>query len=203
MARLLELMAPDTAADLLGGMDPARVEMLLKPLGEAQRNRIVDLLRFPPDTAGGIMTNQLPVLPADVDGRRPRGRSCRSSCTAPDFVYYIYVVDDLARGNLQGVVTLREFVLATTTSSSARSCAAELSTLDPLEPAIEAARRVADQDLAAMPVVARDGRLLGAVTIDAAIAPDRARRGGASKCRGSSRERSATSCRPPAVPAQR
>ena len=168
VARLLELMAPDIAADLLGGIDPVRVENLLKPLGEAQRNRIVDLLRFPPDTVGGIMTNQLPVLPATLTVAAAR-QVLQDQLAAPDFVYYIYVVDDLAGCHLKGVVTLREFVLATDDQLISQVMRGKISTLDPLEPAIEAARRVADQDLAAMPVVARDGRLLGAVTIDVAL----------------------------------
>jgi len=42
-------------------------------------------------------------------------------------------------------------------------------TIDPLEPSLDAARRVADHGLAALPVVGRDGRLLGAVTLDAAL----------------------------------
>lgn len=168
VARLLELMAPDIAADLLGGMDPVRVETLLKPLGEAQRNRIVDLLRFPPDTVGGIMTNQLPVLDATLTVASAR-QVLQDQLKAPDFVYYIYVVDDLARGNLQGVVTLREFILARDDQLISEMMRGELSTLGPLEPASEAARRVADEDLAAMPVVSRDGRLLGAVTIDVAM----------------------------------
>ena len=135
---------------------------------EAQRNRIVDLLRYPPDTAGGIMTNQLPLLPATLTVAAAR-EVLRDQLTAPDFVYYIYVVDDLAGGHLQGVVTLREFVLAKDEQLIADVMRAEVAALDPLQPAIEAARRVAEIHLAAMPVVGKDGRLLGAVTIDAAI----------------------------------
>jgi CBS domain-containing protein len=41
--------------------------------------------------------------------------------------------------------------------------------LQPLMPAIRAARAVAEQHLAALPVVTPDGRLLGAVTADSAL----------------------------------
>jgi Mg/Co/Ni transporter MgtE len=41
--------------------------------------------------------------------------------------------------------------------------------LDPLMPAQAAARQVAEHHLAALPVVSKDGRLLGAVTADAAL----------------------------------
>ena len=43
-------------------------------------------------------------------------------------------------------------------------------TVDPLESAEEAARRVAENHFAALPVVTREGRLVGAVTVDAAMA---------------------------------
>ena len=47
---------------------------------------------------------------------------------------------------------------------------ARVNSIDALAPARQAAREVADQQLAALPVSSRDGRLLGAVTVDAAIA---------------------------------
>ncbi|MGI9147369.1 MAG: magnesium transporter MgtE N-terminal domain-containing protein [Chloroflexota bacterium] len=168
VARLLELMAPDAAADLLGGIEPRRVERLVAAIGAEQRKRVLDLLRFPADTAGGIMTNHLPLLPATLTVAAAR-RILRDQLVAPDFVYYIYIVDDLGSGHLKGVVTLREFELADDDQLVADIIRADVSALDPLQPAIEAARRVADQHLSAMPVLAKDGRLLGAVTIDAAV----------------------------------
>ena len=45
-----------------------------------------------------------------------------------------------------------------------------VNSIDALAPARVAAREVADLQLAALPVSSRDGRLLGAVTVDAAIA---------------------------------
>jgi Mg/Co/Ni transporter MgtE len=168
VSRLLELMAPDAAADLLGRLDPQRAEALLNPLGAAQRTRILDLLRFPPDTAGGIMTNQVPILAGTLTVGEAR-EQLRDQLAAPDFVYYLYVVSDIGSGQLKGVVTLRELVLATDDQLISDVMRTEIATLDPLQPALEAARRVADQHLAAMPVIARDGRLLGAITIDAAV----------------------------------
>ena len=47
---------------------------------------------------------------------------------------------------------------------------ASVNTVDALEKAGNSARRVAEQHLAALPVTSRDGRLLGAITIDAAMA---------------------------------
>src|SRR5205814_5352962 len=57
--RLLALMAPDAAADLVGRLDPEIARTYLEALPGAPRKRLVDLLRYPDDVAGGIMTNQV------------------------------------------------------------------------------------------------------------------------------------------------
>jgi hypothetical protein len=50
--RLLRLIAPDAAADVLGRTPPEEVERLLARLEPTSRDRILNLLRFPFDTAG-------------------------------------------------------------------------------------------------------------------------------------------------------
>jgi magnesium transporter len=167
-ARLLDLMAPDAAAQLLGRIRQDRFELLLGRVPDAQRDRIVELLRFPPDTAGGIMTNQILVLPAALTIGQAR-QVLREQLAAPDFVYYIYVDDTLEDRRLQGVLTLRDFVLAADEQPITSVMNRTVSTVDALESAAAAARQVADQQLVALPVTAHDGRLLGAITIDAAV----------------------------------
>lgn len=67
---LLSLMAPDAAADLLGYLAPERATRLLAQVPTLARDLILDLLRFPDDTAGGIMTNQLVLVRASAPGWR-------------------------------------------------------------------------------------------------------------------------------------
>jgi magnesium transporter len=128
----------------------------------------VDLLRYPPDAAGGIMTNDVVAAPADWTVDRARS-DLAEQLRAPDFVYYVYIVDDLETRRLRGVLTLRELLLADANDRLAGVMRPHLVAIDPLEPAASAAQRVADYNLAAIPVVGRDGRLLGAITADAVI----------------------------------
>jgi magnesium transporter len=166
--RLLQLMAPDNAADLLGRLGPERAREALEALPADRREPIVDLLRYPENTAGGIMTNDIVVVPYDLDVAQAR-KKLRPDLQRPDFVYYVYVVDDRDARHLQGVVTLRDLLLADDHDQIRKVMRKAVATLDPLMPAIDAARRVADQHLAALPVVSHDGRVLGAVTSDAAL----------------------------------
>ncbi len=166
--RLLELMAPDNAADLLGRLGPDRARACLEKLDDAYRLRLLDLLRYPDDTAGGIMTNDIVLVESRLSVGRAR-EAIRERLKSPDFVYYVYVVDDLESQRLEGVVTLRDLLMAETTDSIRDTMRTDVATLDPTMSAEAAARRVADQHLAALPVVDPDGRVVGAITSDAAL----------------------------------
>lgn len=167
--QLLALMAPDAAADLLARLTPDLAQAYLGQLPEQPSARLVELLRYPADTAGGIMTNDLVVAPLELSVAKAR-QMLRDQLASPDFIYYIYIVNTLAARQLRGVVTVRELLLADDACSLEEVMRADIITIDPLEPAQAAAQRVADNALAALPVVSRDGRLLGAVTADAAVA---------------------------------
>jgi magnesium transporter len=166
--RLLALMAPDLAADLLGRLQPERAQHFLEGLPVERRALIIDLLRYPEDTAGGIMTNQVVTVSGDLTVIEAR-RAIRAVLREPDFVYYVYVLRDGQSRHLEGVVTLRDLLVRDDNERIGDIMQRAVATLEPLMPATEAARRVADQHLAALPVVGHDGRLLGAVTADAAL----------------------------------
>jgi Mg/Co/Ni transporter MgtE len=166
--RLVSLMAPDNAADLLGRLGPERAKEVLDRLPAERREPVIDLLRYPADSAGGIMTNDVVLVPYNLHAAGAR-EAIRQDLARPDFVYYVYVVDDRDSRRLQGVVTLRDLLLAQDDQAIGDVMQRSIATLEPLMPAVEAARRVADQHLAALPVVANDGRLLGAITADTAL----------------------------------
>jgi len=167
--RLLELMAPDLAADLLGVLRPERAQAFLTRMSDGPRDLVMELLSYPVDTAGGIMTNQLACLPYAMRVGDAR-RDLKSSICAPDFTQYLYVVDDLEDRRLKGVVSLRDFAVADDHVRIAELMHPEVVSVDVEERASHAARRVAEQSRAALPVIGRGGRLLGAITVDAALA---------------------------------
>jgi CBS domain-containing protein len=166
--RLLQLMAPDNAADLLGRLGPEHARSSLEALEPEQRARVIDLLRYPEDTAGGIMTNDIVLVEANLSVAEAR-RRIRDELRNPDFVYYVFAVDEVESRHLLGVLTLRDLLVADEHDDVQHVMRRAVETLDPLVSADAAARRVADQHLAALPVVSNDGRVLGAVTADAAL----------------------------------
>ncbi|MFN8473577.1 MAG: hypothetical protein U0822_15415 [Anaerolineae bacterium] len=168
-ARLLGLMRPDLAADLVGYLDPAAAEKYLSRLEDGARERIVALLRYPENTAGGIMTNDIVITLADLRIEEIDD-NLRERLKEPDFVNFIYLVDDVASARLQGVVSLREIVTAQPTERLRDLMNPYLITVYALDSADFGARRVIDSQLVALPVIDHEGRIVGAITVDAAIA---------------------------------
>jgi len=167
--RLLALMAPNAAADLVGRLEPHQAQRYLNKLPPERGGRIVELLRYPEDTAGGIMTNEVVAVPGSLTVDEAR-QALGDQLTKPDFVYYVYIVGDEQTRRLRGVLTLRDFFLADEKRRLEEVMNPRLVTIDPFESADEAARRVAENGVAALPVVTPEGNLVGAVTFDAAIA---------------------------------
>lgn len=164
---LLARMAPDAAADLVGLLQPKTMRRYLEKIPRRQSERIIELLRYPEDTVGGIMTNDIAFLGEDLTIGEARNL-IPEKFSETDFVHLVYIVSDLKSRCLRGVVHLRN-LFADNEEKLKDIMDPFISTLNATDAAKEAAYRVVESQLAAMPVTDADGKLLGAVTIDAAI----------------------------------
>jgi Mg/Co/Ni transporter MgtE len=166
--RILARMAPNAAADLLGRQTPQVMKNYLERLPQEQTERLIELLRYPEDTVGGIMTNDFVSIPLDITVREAR-EMLHERLKFPDFTYFIYVIDSDDTRILRGVTTLREIMTAEADQQLEDIVNTHVSTLNPLESAVAAAYRVLDTHTAALPVTGGEGQLLGIVTVDAAV----------------------------------
>ncbi|MFN7926797.1 MAG: CBS domain-containing protein [Blastocatellia bacterium] len=168
-ARLLMLMAPDAAADLLGRLHTETAQHHLEQLPAEKSERVIELLRYPEDSVGGVMTNDVLFVPASLTVREAR-EALRERLRATDFAYFIYVVDDEDNRQLQGMIMLRELLTADDQCRLSDVMKPYVTTLNPLTPARAAADLLLSSHLAALPVLGQEGRLLGVMTVDAAVA---------------------------------
>ena len=167
--RLLALMAPDNATDLLARLQPATMRSYLERLPPKQAERIIELLRFPEYTVGGIMTNEVVYVRGDLTVGEAR-ETLREPLKNPDFIYLVYVVDNEKERILRGVISMRDLLTAPDETKLEEIMDPYVISLQPLDSAAASARRVLDSHMAALPVVNKDKRLLGVVTVDAAVA---------------------------------
>jgi CBS domain-containing protein len=166
--RVLHFMAPDLAADMVGRLDTETALQYLNRLPRESGERIVELLRYPENTVGGIMTNDVVMVSPHLKVGEAR-QVLREKLKGPDFVYFLYVVEDEAPHKLHGVISLRQFLMAEDDQTIEELMNPYLITLSPLDPPRVAAYKLLNSQLAAMPVIGAEGQLLGTVTIDAAI----------------------------------
>lgn len=165
---LLKIMAPDVAADLLGRVQTETMLRYLKLLPKIQSDRIVQLLQYPEDTVGGIMTNDIVFASMRLTIAEAR-KTLRERLKEPDFVYLIFIVGDEQTKQQRGVVPIRDLLTCDDEKTLEEIMDTRVPMLKATDGADKAAHQVIESQLAALPVVAPDGNLLGAVTVDAAV----------------------------------
>jgi magnesium transporter len=175
-ADILEEMSPDDAADLVADLsDRSRAEILaLMEQDEAEEVR--DLLAFPEDSAGGLMTTEFVAVPASLTAAQTIDK-LRELEPDAETIYYVYVTDET--GSLVGVLSLRDLIVANPDTPIADVMIEEPVAVGLLEPAESVAETIAHYNLLAAPVVDDEGRLVGIVTVDDAfdtVAPSAWRR---------------------------
>jgi Mg/Co/Ni transporter MgtE len=167
-AGIVAHMSNDCAADLLGALAVDDATRLLEALPRQHSLALEELLRFAPDTAGGIMTNEVVTALRGATVAEVNAYIADQLRT-PEFVYFVYVLDGEDSRRLCGVVTLRDLYVAADDAPIEQVMNSSLLTAGPLDPALGVAYQMADNGLNAIPVVSADQQLLGIVTIGAAM----------------------------------
>jgi CBS domain-containing protein len=165
---LLGLMSPNLAADLMARLHTRTMKRYLEILPKKKAERIIELLRYPEDTVGGVMTNDMIYIRQDLTVGEAR-EYLRAPLKEPDFVSLVFVVDDERHRRLRGVFSLRHLLTEDDDCRLEDIMHTFVVSLNPLDSAIEAAYRLLGAQLNAMPVTIDEGRLVGVMTIDAAI----------------------------------
>ena len=165
-ADILEEMSPDDAADLVADLsDEARHEILaLMERDEAAE--VEELLGYPEESAGGIMTTEFVAVPGTLTAADTIERLRELEPNA-ETIYYVYVTD--TEGRLVGVLSLRDLIVARPDTPISSVMIPEPVAVGVLADQEEVAQVVARYNLLAVPVVDQEGRLAGIVTVDDAM----------------------------------
>jgi magnesium transporter len=165
-ARVLEVMEPDEATDLVVELPPAEAEHLLVAMAPGDAAEIRDLMSWPPDTAGGIMTPAFVGISPDLRAGEAIAALRRIAAEA-ETINDVYVLGPGDR--LIGVLPLRSLVLCPPDTPVRSLLEPDTPRVEPLTPAVDAARLIRDRNLLTLPVVDAGDRLLGIVTADDAL----------------------------------
>jgi Mg2+ transporter (mgtE) len=165
-ADILEEMSPDDAADLVADLDQATRDQILAHMDRAEVEEVQELLGYPEDSAGGIMTTEYIALDEHFTAAEAIDR-LRELEPDAETIYYVYVTDESDR--LAGVLSLRDLIVAQPETEIQSVMTREPVAVAVLADQHEVAEVVAHYNLLAVPVVDDEGRLVGIVTVDDAI----------------------------------
>jgi len=165
-ADMLEELPADEAADIVGELEPEARRAVLEEMTDDKAEDIRELLAYPADSAGGLMSTELATLPAAISAGEAI-EALRRLHEHLEYLAYVYVVDQQDR--LIGVVSFRELVFARPGTALEEVMVANPVAVRPETDREDVAELVQRYNLLAVPVVDRAGRLLGMVTIDDVI----------------------------------
>ena len=159
---LLDAMEPDEQADIVSKLPEELQQSLLQRLTPANREEARQILQYPENTAGRIMTTEY-ISVAPKNTVREALDAVKRGLPTRESYHHVYVVEG---PYLKGVLSIRELLLADENVFTVDVMNPQVITVLPEADQEQAARLLSRYDLLSVPVATEDGRMLGVVTVD-------------------------------------
>lgn len=159
----MRLLAPDDAADLIQLAPKTERDHLLDQLDSATRQEVTALLAYKEDQAGGLMSPRFARLRPEMTVDEAIGY-LRRQATHLETMYYAYAVD--AEQHLLGVVSFRDLFSADRAKTVRDIMRTRFVAATEEMDQEEVARLFSEHHLLAIPVLDRERRMQGIVTVD-------------------------------------
>ena len=156
----------DDAVDLIEEMPANVVKRILRQADKDMRKQINELLNYPEDSAGSIMTTEFIVLRPDMTAEMAIKRIRRTGVDK-ETIYTCYVTDN--NNKLIGISTVKDLLLADDDDLVNDLMEENVISVNTLDDQEQVAQMFSNYNFLALPVVDNENRLVGIVTIDDAI----------------------------------
>ncbi len=160
---VIEAMASDDAADVLADLPAPLARNLIEALSLEDRHEVETLLKYPEDSAGGLMQVELVSVPETATVEQAT-EAIRANAEEVSTFHFVYVVDVEQR--LVGVLNLGALLLASPDRLVGDLMKRDVRVVNPEIDQEDVARLFRRYDLVALPVVDDRGRLLGRILHD-------------------------------------
>jgi Mg/Co/Ni transporter MgtE len=167
-ADVLEEMSPDDAADLIAELPTETAEALLTLMEPDEAEDVRRLLTYEERTAGGLMTSEPVILPADATVADALAH-VRNAELSPALAAMIYVCRpplETPTGRFIGIGHIQRLLREPPSALVSGVLDTDLDGLRPDDSLHAVSKYLATYNLVAAPVLDDEGRLLGAVTVD-------------------------------------
>ncbi len=166
IARIVEDLALDDATEMLKELPANMVHRIMKNATPETRTDINRLLAYPEDSAGSVMTAEFIDLRRDMTCAEAIAH-IRATGVDKETVYVAYVTD--AARVLIGTVPLRSLLFASAEDRIGDIMDEDIICASTMDDRETVANTVSKYDMLAIPIVDREYRLVGIVTVDDAM----------------------------------
>lgn len=156
----------DDAVDIVEEMPANVVKRILKQTDPEMRKMINEILKYPDDSAGSIMTTEYVSLRPDMTAEEAIKRIRRTGVDK-ETIYNCYVTDHNRK--LIGTISIRTLLLSDDDDVIQEIMESNVISVSTLEDQESVAQMFAKYNFVALPVVDQENRLVGIVTVDDAI----------------------------------
>ena len=166
LTEIVEDMYVDDAVDMMEELPANIVKRVMRAATPETRALINQYLKYPENSAGSIMTAEFVDLKKYMNVRESIARIRRVG-EDKETIYVCYVTN--AHRRLEGVVTVKDLLLSDDEAVIEDIMDTNVIFVRTTDDRSEAAERISDYDLLAIPVVDKEDRLVGIVTVDDVI----------------------------------
>ena len=166
VAGIIQKMYIDDAADLVEELPANLVNKVLKNAGSSKRQAINEILKYPEDSAGSIMTVEYVDLKSGMSVKDSFDR-IRKIGLNKETVYTLYVTDNNRK--LIGVTTVKELLMHPYDAIINDIMEDNVIAVNTSEDKEDVAKMFDKYDFLAIPVIDSENRLVGIVTVDDAM----------------------------------
>lgn len=160
---VLDSMNLDDVADIVGELEPTEQNLLYDMMEEEDAEDVRELVSYPEDSAGSIMTPEFVALNENTTAEEAIG-ILREKAPSAETVYYIYVTDD--EDTLVGVLSLRDLIVTPPNWTIGHIMNPRVKVANEYTDREEVASLVSRYDISAIPVTDEDRHILGIITVD-------------------------------------
>lgn len=156
----------DDTVDLIEEMPSNVVKRILKGVNQKDRKLINELLKYPADSAGSIMTTEFVDLKINMTVEEAF-KKIKKIALDKETVYTCYVLDTSRK--IVGIVDVKSLLLADSETRIKEIMETNVITVNTLDDKEDVAKKFDKYDFIALPVVDKEERLVGIITVDDAM----------------------------------
>ncbi|MGM0750660.1 MAG: magnesium transporter [Bacillota bacterium] len=161
--KVLDLMENDNLATLLTDLKPEKIEELLSEMNQEESQVVMNLMNYPPETAGRMMNNRYVWIPKNYTVREAVDK-LKDFAELAEYLNYLYVIDEEKK--LIGVISYKDLLLGELQDKIETIMYSRVVKVDVYTDQEEVAKLISRYDFITIPVVEENGKLAGVITVD-------------------------------------